>query len=164
MNVNFETAEIVDAPILTKISIDAFHSDFIVAGRESIGGPPGYDSIKFHEQMIEDSSGFYKILSGDTIIGCFWFTKENEENAYLYRIFIDPNFHCKNIGSQAFEFLFRKFPKIGFWSLKVPIWNSRTPNFYHKIGFKIKERSDRFIFFIKEIRTNENNQLINRTY
>lgn len=162
MKINFESAEIIDAEILTKISIDAFHTDFIVAGRKSIGGPPGYDSIEFHEQMIKDSFRFYKIKCNNEIIGGFWFVKENEENAYLYRIFIDPNFHNRNVGAQAFDFLFRSFPNIKTWTLKVPIWNSRTPNFYKKIGFEIKEMSDKFIFFIKEIGLNKNNNGFHR--
>ena len=149
MNISFKPAEISDVQLLTKISIEAFHTDFAEAGRKSIGGPPGYDSVKFHEQMIKESFKVYKIICDNEIIGGFWFVKENEENAYLHRIFIAPGFHRKNIGTEAFRFLFASFPDIKYWSLKVPIWNSRTPDFYKKIGFEIKEMSDKFIFFIK---------------
>ena len=147
MNIVFKNAAAMDAKALTEISIAAFHSDFIAAGRKTEGGPPGYDSVAFHKQMIEEASRFYKILFNDTIIGGFWFNKKSPENAYFSRIFLDPQFHCKGIGLLAFDFLFSAFPEIKTWSLKTPIWNTRSPKFYLKLGFKITEKSNRFLFF-----------------
>lgn len=153
MDIDFQIAALKDARELTAISVAAFHTDFIVAGRKSEGGPPGYDSIEFHTQMIREAFRFYKMLIDGTIIGGFWFIRERPQEAYLHRIFVDPRFHRRGVGSQAFDFLLRSFPDIKLWSLKVPIWNSRTPNFYRKLGFEIKERSDRFIFLSKEMRS-----------
>lgn len=147
MKPHFEIADIKDAQTLTSISIDAFHTDFMVAGRRAKGGPPGYDSVEFHEQMIKESTKFFKILVDNDIIGGFWFIQGNSEEACLYRLFIDPKFHRKGIGLQSFDFLFTKFSDIKIWTLKVPIWNTRTPEFYKKIGFKIIDQSDRFLFF-----------------
>jgi predicted acetyltransferase len=140
-----------DAKELTAISIDAFHTDFTEAGRKTMGGPPGYDSIEFHKKMIKESTQFYKILIGSSIIGGFWFIQKNSKSAYLYRIFVDPKFHHKGAGLQAFEFLFQSIPNIKFWSLKAPVWNTRTLNFYKKVGFEITEKSDKFSFFAKTI-------------
>ncbi len=151
MNIHFEIANTFDAKNLTEISIDAFNTDFIVAGRKTKGGPPGYDSTEFHEQMIDESSKFYKILLDGAIIGGFWFNKESLEKAYLYRIFVDSKFHHTGIGLQVFEFLFQNFPCIEQWSLKVPIWNTRTPKFYIKLGFEMTEKTDRFLFFTKRM-------------
>ena len=61
MNINFEIATKEDAENLTIISVNSFNTDFDLAGRKSIGGPPGYDSIEFHERMIKEASKFYKI-------------------------------------------------------------------------------------------------------
>lgn len=36
--------------IITKISIDAFHSDYLV-GLDPNDGPPGYDSVEWHKMM-----------------------------------------------------------------------------------------------------------------
>ncbi|MBU2512154.1 GNAT family N-acetyltransferase [bacterium] len=136
---------------LTRISIDAFHTDFIVAGRKTKGGPPGYDSTEFHEQMIKDSFRFYKILLDDSTIGGFWFNKESSEKAFLYRIFVDPKFHNMGVGSLVFDFLFQHFPNFKSWSLKTPIWNTRTSKFYVKLGFEITEKTDKFLFFTKRM-------------
>jgi len=71
MDVHFQIADIDDAHALTAISIAAFHTDFIVAGRKSEGGPPGYDSIGFHAQMIRVAFRCYKMLNDNTLIGGF---------------------------------------------------------------------------------------------
>lgn len=145
----FKAADIKDARNLTAISIAAFHTDFMVAGRSAKGGPPGYDSVAFHERMIKEATKFFKILVGDEVIGGFWFNREKSGNAYLYRVFIDPQFHRKGIGLDAFNFLFENYPDIKTWTLKVPIWNTRTPEFYKKLGFKVVNQSERFLFFEK---------------
>ncbi len=147
MKPHFEIVDIKDAQKLTSISIDAFHTDFVVAGRSTKGGPPGYDSVEFHEQMIKEATKFFKIMIGNDIIGGFWFIQENSEEAYLYRLFIDPKFHCKSLGLQSFYFLFSNFPDIKIWTLKVPIWNTRTPKVYKKIEFEIVAESEKFLFF-----------------
>ncbi len=154
MNIQFELANESDAKELTVISIDAFHSDFDVAGRRAEGGPPGYDSVVFHEQMIKESTRFYKIVEEDSIIGGFWFDREGPKKTNFGRIFLDPKFHHTGVGLQAFEFLFQNFPSIESWSLKVPVWNTRTPMFYCKLGFEITDKSDRFFFFTKRIGLN----------
>lgn len=149
MNICFENAVTEDAVDLTAISVRSFHTDFVAAGRSAVGGPPGYDSVAFHEQMIRDASGFFKIMVDDTLIGGFWFMEKEIGRAYLYRIFIDPDFHYRGIGIKSFEFLLKQYPGIKEWSLQTPVWNSRTPKFYDKLGFELVEKSDRFLFFIK---------------
>lgn len=147
MEPQFKIADIKDAEKLTSISVDAFHTDYEVAGRREKGGPPGYDSVEFHEQMIKEATKFFKIVVGNDLVGGVWFFEKSPGHAYLHRIFIDPNFHCKDIGLKSFEFLFLNFPSIREWSLQTPIWNTRTPVFYQKLGFRVVERSDRFLLF-----------------
>lgn len=136
--------------MLTSISIKSFHSD-IFFGASKLKGPPGYDSIVFHEEMLKESSHFYKIMYVERIIGGFWFNENENNTAYIYRIFIDPDYHGKGIGEKAFVFLFNNFQNIKQWSLKTPIWNTRTPNFYQKLGFEITERTEKFFFFNKKM-------------
>lgn len=101
--------------------------------------------------MIKDASKFYKILIDDHIIGGFWFFNSNVKHAYLSRIFIDPEFQQKGIGRKSFEFLFQNYPEIKAWSLQTPIWNTRTPKFYSKLGFQVKKKTDKFVFFTKKM-------------
>jgi ribosomal protein S18 acetylase RimI-like enzyme len=148
--IKFDIATIEDIEDLTLVSINSFHSD-INFGADKFKGPPGYDSVEFHKQMIQEASYFYKIINDDKIIGAFWFMKQQEDEAYLYRIFLDPAYHKKGIGLKAFDYLFNNFPEIKSWSLRTPKWNNRTPNFYHKAGFKISEETERFFIFIRQI-------------
>lgn len=126
----------------------SFHSDINV-GANILKEPPGYNSTDFHREMIKEASFFYKILVSDRIIGGFWFMKKEEQKAYLYRIFVDPDFHDKGIGFESFAFLFENFPEVKTWTLKTPKWNTRTPSFYQKVGFKISKEDERFLFFEK---------------
>lgn len=150
----FKTATKKDAEKLTTVSIKSFHTDVYMAGRDSIGGPPGYNSVSFHEHVIVEASQCFKILCGDRIIGGFWFFQHNLEEATLERIFIDPEFHSKGIGLKSFKFLFHSFPGVRSWTLKTPIWNTRTPEFYSKLGFEIVQQSEQFLIFKKEIGSN----------
>ena len=75
--------------------------------------------------------------------------KKEMQKAYLYRIFVDPDFHNKGICLESFTFLFENFPEVKTWSLKTPKWNIRTPSFYKKVGFKISKEDERFLFFEK---------------
>ncbi len=155
MNIYFKIASTKDAEQITTVSVKAFHTDFFVGGRKSIGGPSGYDSTEFHKQTIKEASKFYKILMDDRIIGGFWFFNNNVEHAYLSRIFVDPEFHNKGVGLKSFKFLFQNYPDIKKWSLQTPIWNTRTPKFYIKLGFEIVKESEKFIFFTKKCNQNE---------
>jgi len=145
----FKLAEIDDADRLTAISISAFHTDFEVAGRSAPGGPPGYDSSEFHKRMINEASKFFKVVLDNESIGAFWFFRNDLEKAYLYRLFISPEYHREGIGGQIFNFLFTRFSEIQIWTLKVPKWNTRTPKFYQKAGFRINGQDEHFFFFEK---------------
>ena len=149
-DITFELVTNEDIEELTAVSVRSFHSD-INHGAEILKGPPGYDSVDFHREMLKESSCFYKILSNREIIGGFWFMKQENEAAYLYRIFLDPGYHRKGIGLRALNFLRGTFPEIKVWRLKTPKWNTRTQKFYVKAGFKISEIADRFNFYEKRM-------------
>ena len=144
--IEFHIATLNDIEELTAVSIKSFHSDISV-GANILKGPPGYNSTDFHREMLREASFFYKIVVSNRIIGGFWFMQKEKKKAYLYRIFLDPDFHNEGIGIESFRFLFKNFPEIKTWSLKTPKWNNRTPSFYQKVGFKISKEDERFLFF-----------------
>jgi ribosomal protein S18 acetylase RimI-like enzyme len=149
-NISFELANEDDLEELTSISIKSFHSD-IKVGANIQKGPPGYNSLEFHKEMLEKAYAFYKIMANKSIIGAFWFMKQENNTAYLYRIFIDPKYHRQGIGIKTFKFIFNTFPEVKTWALKTPKWNSRTPKFYKKVGFEIIREEERFNYFEKRI-------------
>lgn len=118
-----------DLENVTDISIKSFHSDIDV-GAEVLKGPPGYDSVEFHRKMLKEASCFYMVISNQKLIGAFWFMKKEKENAYLYRLLIEPQHQKNGIGLKIIKFLFQSFPEIQTWELKTPKWNKITKQFY----------------------------------
>ncbi len=128
---------------LTTISINSFHSDYEVGAPNKTGGPPGYNTPNFYHKMLNISKAFYTILDEDRIIGGFIIFQKNRTQMELGRIFIDPNYIRKGIGTRSINYLLKKYPHIETWSLDTPSWNSRTRSFYIKMGFRlVKEYND----------------------
>lgn len=138
-----------DTEQLTKISIKSFHSDYEVGAPQKTGGPPGYDSHNFHRRMLKISKAFYTILDGARIIGGFFIFQKSRTLMQLARIFIDPEYIRKGIGTRALNYLFKKFPNIKKWTLDTPKWNVRTKNFYTKLDFYIEREDNNFYYFSK---------------
>ncbi len=109
--IQFTPAIDEDIEELTSISVKSFHSDINV-GANILKGPPGYDSVEFHKEMLKEASCFYKIISNQKTIGAIWFMKQQNDSAYLYRIFLDPDYQKQGVGLKSFLFLFETFAEI----------------------------------------------------
>ncbi|MCP4178316.1 MAG: GNAT family N-acetyltransferase [bacterium] len=140
-----------DIDNLTKISINSFHSDYEVGAPNKTGGPPGYNSIYFYRKMLNASKAFYTILDEERIIGGFFIFQKSQTHMELTRIFIDPKYIRKGIGSRSIRYLIRKYPQIKTWTLDTPKWNIRTKSFYNKMDFRIANENNDFYYFLRQI-------------
>jgi ribosomal protein S18 acetylase RimI-like enzyme len=140
-----------DIEELVKVSIRSFHSDYLVGAPSKNGGPPGYDSIQFHNKILEKAEAFYKINENEKIIGGFWIFCKGNNHIELSRVFIDPDYQRQGIGLRVFDYLFSKYPNVQKWSLDTPKWNKRTFNFYTKLGFLVEREDNFFYYFAKTI-------------
>jgi GNAT superfamily N-acetyltransferase len=131
--IRFEKARSRDAATLARISERAFHSD-IHCGAPGIGGPPGYNSERWQSRMMRIGQ-YYRILVDGQIVGGFIVFPKEPRHYELGRIFVDPDFQNRGIGTRAFEFLWEEFPLANRWTLGTPAWNRRTRHFYQKVGF-----------------------------
>lgn len=148
-----EVANKNHAAILAEISKKAFDTDVFVGGK-SIGGPPNYDSVKWHEKMISQGNLSIITLEGKIIGGIVLFNdKYNKEIMYVGRIFIDPDFHRHRYGSEVMNIIEKKNSLIKYWRLETPDWNIRTNTFYKKIGYVEMERKGHSVFFQKIVKT-----------
>lgn len=145
----FEKATPEDAVVLTEISKRAFDND-VNYGAPGPGGPWGYDSVENQIQMI-NGTPYYKILSGDTIIGGIVVIVQEDGKYNLMRMFIEPDYQNQGIGAQAVEFIFREFPDAKVWTLDTPAWNLRTRHFYEKLGFQIDKIENNDVFYEKKV-------------
>lgn len=142
-------------PLIVKISKDSFDSDIEVGAKEQ-GGPPEYDSIEWHEKMVEEGHLFAAVENNNIIGGALLFQDEKEKkNLYVGRIFITPKLFKKGYGIELMRCIEEMNPMITSFSLDTPIWNRRTNNFYKKIGYTEIKRDNEFVYYQKIIKNNE---------
>jgi GNAT superfamily N-acetyltransferase len=140
--VSLEQASVEDAMQLAEISKRAFHSDIHVgaptkreddSAREG-GGPIGYDSPEFQTRMMRVCR-YYKMIYDGRIAGGLIASRRRPGHYELERIFVDPEYHNRGIGTEAMKWVFAQFPDAKIWTLGTPEWNVRTRHFYEKLGF-----------------------------
>ena len=154
MQIQFIMAEPADAERLARVSERAFHSD-IHCGAPRLGGPPGYKSADWQKKMMEVGDYFKIIVEGGIVGGILVFRKERLRYE-VGRIFVDPDFQNRGIGTQAFDFLWQEFPLAKRWTLGTPKWNRRTRHFYAKVGFaEIGEDGHGGVLLERRIRAGE---------
>ena len=131
--VRFEKARLADAAVLAEVSKRAFDHD-VHYGAPGPGGPPGYDSAAWQAKVMRFGD-YYKILEGKRIIGGLVVMRRGAREYEVGRIFIEPEWQDRGIGTGAFEFLWTKYSLAKRWTLDTPAWNRRTRHFYEKLGF-----------------------------
>lgn len=140
--VSLEQAKEEDAAQLAEISKRAFNSDVEVgaptggddrASSEG-GGPPGYASPEFQVRMMKFCH-YYKMIYSGQIVGGLIANRKKRGHYQLERIFVEPEYHNRGIGTEAMKQVFAMFPDAEIWTLGTPEWNIRTKHFYEKLGF-----------------------------
>ncbi len=133
MNVTIERATAADVERLVEVQVAAFHEDARIYPGVSLGGPPGYDSVKETLAKIMETD-YYKILADGEIVGGVAVFNQGGGWFHLDVIFIDPAYHNKGIGTQAMQFIERTFPAKR-WTLNTPDYAIRNHHFYEKFGY-----------------------------
>ena len=133
MTITFERATRADAAGLITAQIAAFHHDAVLYPGVVIGGPPGYDSVENMRARIQEAE-CYTMLDVGQIIGGIVVFDRGHGHVHIDRIFIDPAYHNRGIGTRAMQFLEQTYPAT-VWSLNTPIWAVRNRHFYEKLGY-----------------------------
>lgn len=135
-----------DANKLAEIQKASFDDESRRFNNSEFGGPVGYDSARWQEEMIEQCEYFKILLNGEIIGGAIIVIETNQVHN-LGRIFIDPNFQHQGIGMKVMQEVERKFPGSAKWWLDTPNWSVKNHYFYTKCGFaKVREEGDLYIF------------------
>ena len=124
---------------LTKISIDAFHSDYLI-GLDPNDGPPDYDNIEWHRKMQIEHHLYSYIDDNNRVIGGAILFPSNEI-LYIGRIFISSEFQRLGYGIKLMNDIEKMFDSIKLFKLDTPLNNVRTNNFYKKLGY-IKTKTE----------------------
>lgn len=135
--------------MITKISIDAFHSDYLI-GLEPNNGPPGYDSAKWHKEMQKEKHLFSYFNDGGIMVGgAILFASYDE--IYIGRIFISPKYHRKGYGISLMNDIEKMFSSVKRFKLDTPTKNTRTNSFYKKLGYIQTNVDGDFAIYEKKI-------------
>ncbi|HKM34521.1 MAG TPA: GNAT family N-acetyltransferase [Lachnospiraceae bacterium] len=135
---------------LVKISKEAFDSDILVGAAEA-GGPPEYDSVPWHMEMMKEGHLFTAVEGNEIVGGALLFKDEhNSSLLYVGRIFMKPSLYRKGYGMKLMELIESDSPDNTIFKLDTPIWNVRTNRFYKKVGYVEESRDQEFIYYQKE--------------
>ena len=126
-----ENAELKYIGKIVAISKAAFNSD-ITVGSSTSGGPPEYDSVPWHEDMLNKGHLFQAIEDGEIVGGAILFLDNDGEILYVGRIFIDPVHYRKGYGLSLMKMVETYYSGIKKIKLDTPRWNLRTNAFYTK--------------------------------
>ena len=135
---------------LVRISKEAFDSDINV-GASSAGGPPEYDNIQWHRQMLSQGH-LFSAYDGERLVGGALIFKDDSAPDCLYigRIFIKPELHRTGLGTCLMSCIEALYPDMNSFCLDTPLWNTRTNAFYIKLGYKETKRDKWFAYYKKE--------------
>lgn len=133
MSVVFERATLADVDTLVAVQIRAFHDDARLYPGVEMGGPPGYNSS---EALIGDMAemDYYKIVVDGRIVGGFSVHHVEGDHGHICRIYLDPDYHNRGLGTQAMQFIEDRYPARR-WTLDTPLYATRNHHFYEKLGY-----------------------------
>jgi GNAT superfamily N-acetyltransferase len=130
----FKRARSADAAQLTAVQKRCFDDDSQRYLGTDTGGPPGYDSVKWQQNIMKKSL-YYKIVWDGQIIGGLIIFSKGSGHYELGRIYLDPDYQNQGIGTQAMAFIEQAFPDAQRWTLDTPLWATRNHHFYQKLGY-----------------------------
>ena len=141
-------AEAEQAEKIAAMSVRAFETDVNVGGIKG-DCPPGFDSVKWHEQMAREGHLYQAMIENDPVGAAVIFPDETGKSVYIGRIFIDSVHHRKGYGIRLMECIEKHFPWAAEFDLDTPCWNERTNAFYKKLGYRIIKVEDGSNFYRK---------------
>ena len=128
-----ERAKIEDVEVITEINTQAFNDEMRrTLGRD--GGPPGYNKISTHINLINKFL-VYKIIYEGKIIGSFFLVKRGEDHLRLESFCIFPLYQNKGFGYMDLQLMEKEHQKIKKWSLSSAKDSKRIQHLYEKFGY-----------------------------
>lgn len=147
--IEFKKAQKEQVEELTQISKAAFDTD-IEVGADEVGGPPDYDSVKWHDKMQKQGNLYAFSNNGKLVGGAILFQDRKDKHVvYVGRIFIAPQYHRQGLGIEMMKHIQQNFLGVQVLRLETPVWNVRTNAFYKKCGFQQMFRNQESVYFEK---------------
>ncbi|MGN5653168.1 GNAT family N-acetyltransferase [Bacillus sp. Brlt_9] len=154
--ISIEKATILDAEKLTEIMTKTFDEE---AKRWLYGQgdvidyniqPPGYSSVEMMRYSI-DELDCYKVIMDRKIIGGIIVTISGKSYGRIDRIFVDPVYQGKGIGSYVVNLIEEEYPSIRIWDLETSSRQLNNHHFYKKMGYEIIFKSEDEYCYVKRM-------------
>ncbi|ATI52724.1 GNAT family N-acetyltransferase [Bacillus cereus] len=169
--ISIEKAIILDAEKLTEIMTRTFDEEAKrwLCGQGDVIDyniqPPGYSLVEMMRYSIEELDSFKVMLDGK-IIGGIIVTISGKSYGRIDRIFVDPVYQGKGIGSNVIKLIEEEYPSIRIWDLETSSRQLNNHHFYKKMGYEIIFKSDDEYCYVKRITVEsaEENLIKNNQY
>ncbi|MFP3377493.1 GNAT family N-acetyltransferase [Bacillus sp. SIMBA_069] len=154
--ISIEKATILDAEKLTEIMTRTFDEEAKrwLCGQDDVIDyniqPPGYSSVEMMRYSIEELDSF-KVIVDDKIIGGIIVTISGKSYGRIDRIFVDPDYQGKGIGSHVIKSIEVEYPSIRVWDLETSSRQLNNHHFYEKMGYEIIFKSEDEYCYVKRI-------------
>ncbi|MED2792614.1 GNAT family N-acetyltransferase [Bacillus wiedmannii] len=156
MIISIEKATILDAEKLTEIMTRTFDEEvkrWLCVQGDVIDyniQPPGYSSVEMMKYSIEELDSF-KVIVDEKIIGGIIVTISGKSYGRIDRIFVDPDYQGKGIGSHVIKSIEVEYPSIRIWDLETSSRQLNNHHFYKKMGYEITFKSEDEYCYVKRI-------------
>ncbi|MBM7702938.1 GNAT family N-acetyltransferase [Metabacillus iocasae] len=153
MEITIQKATMRDAETLTEIMKKTFDEEARkwLSNQEIVDyniQPPGYSSIEMTKYMIEELA-YYKIMYNNEIVGGIIVTITGKSFGRIDRIFVDPHYQGRNIGSTVIELMEKEFPTVRTWDLETSSRQVNNHHFYEKMGYSTTFTTDDDYYYMK---------------
>ncbi|SIR64553.1 Pentapeptide repeat-containing protein [Paenibacillus macquariensis] len=144
--ITIQKAVITDADKLTEIMKNTFDEEarrWILNQEISDYNiqPPGYSSVEMTKYMIEELV-YYKIIYNKDIVGGIIVTITGKSFGRIDRIFVDPDYQGRKIGSRVIELIEKEFPTVRTWDLETSSRQVNNHHFYEKMGYRTNFKTE----------------------
>ncbi|KFN02300.1 GNAT family N-acetyltransferase [Bacillus clarus] len=159
--ITIEKATILDAEKLTEIMRRTFDEETKrwLSDQENIIDyniqPPGYSSIEMTAYMIEELE-YFKVVMGEETVGGIIVTISGTSYGRIDRIFVDPAYQGKGIGSQVISLIEGEFQNVRTWDLETSSRQINNHYFYKKMGYETIFETEEEYCYVKRIVTTSN--------
>lgn len=163
--ISIEKATILDAEELTEIMKRTFDEEAKqwLCGQEDVIDyniqPPGYSSVEMMKYSIEELDSF-KVIMDKEIIGGIIITISGKSYGRIDRIFVDPKYQGRGIGSQVIKLIEDQFISVRIWDLETSSRQINNHHFYTKMGYQTIFESEDEYCYVKRIETSSNKESV----
>ncbi|PFR51369.1 GNAT family N-acetyltransferase [Bacillus cereus] len=154
--ISIEKATILDAEKLTEIMTRTFDEEAKrwLCGQGDVIDyniqPPGYSSVEMMRYSIEELDS-YKVIMDEKIIGGIIVTVSGKSYGRIDRIFVEPVYQGKGIGSNVIKLIEEEYQSIKIWDLETSSRQINNHHFYKKMGYEIIFKSEDEYCYVKRI-------------